>query len=69
MRKINELIHDPEALLRYAKNAREVARRFTWQEQSEKLNEFLSNLPSRNYVDVLELQKGNYDELRKIENI
>ena len=69
VRKINELIHDPEALLRYAKNAREVARRFTWQEQSEKLNEFLSNLPSRNYVDVLELQKGNYDELRKIENI
>jgi len=66
---INGLIHDPDVLLQYVKNARNVVGRFTWQEQSEKLNAFLSNLPSRNYVDVLELQKGNYDELRKIENI
>jgi glycosyltransferase involved in cell wall biosynthesis len=65
---INGLIHDPDVLLQYVKNARNVVGRFTWQEQSEKLNAFLSNLPSRNYVDVLE-HKGNYDELRKIENI
>lgn len=69
VRIINELIHDPAKLLRYVKNAREMVKKFTWQEQSKKLNKFLLSLSSKSYVDVLELQKGNYDELKRIEDL
>lgn len=64
---IHGLINDTEALRGYVSNARDIVGKFTWQEQSEKLSTFFENLPERDFVDVLNLQRGNYEELRKIE--
>jgi hypothetical protein len=65
---INKVIHDSKTLSKYVRNARDKIKKFTWEDQSNRLNSFLLNIEPKNYVDVLELKKGNYDELKKIDN-
>lgn len=63
---INETIHDADMLLQFVSNGREMVKNFTWEEQAKKLNQFLLNLKSKDYVDSQKVQQGLYSEFEKL---
>ncbi len=64
--KIEELINQPEKMLKLAQNGREMSKKFRWETEVEKLNKFLTNLPTPRSVNISEIQKGNLSEMDKI---
>lgn len=64
--KISTLIKDPEKMLLLATNAKKIADDFIWENQINKLNDFLLKIPTSTRMNIEKIQRGNLEELDKI---
>ncbi len=66
--KILTLIRNPQRMETLARNGVAMAKKFTWETQVDKLNDFLLNLPEPRSIPIREIQNGNLKALDKIYN-
>lgn len=66
VKKINNLIKNPELMFRMAINGKKTSEKFSWKTQTDRLNIFLLNLQTPVLMNFDKIQKGQFIEFNKL---